>query len=61
MRRYAALFLLCFGMSTAHAQSAPADDCASFSDDDVAKVTSMAANLMNNAITPLMTPIGLQL
>lgn len=47
MRRYAALFLLCFGMSTAHAQSASADDCASFSDDDVAKVTSMAANLMN--------------
>ena len=41
------VFLLCFGMSTAHAQSAQTDDCASFSDEDVSKVTAMAANLMS--------------
>lgn len=58
MRRYAAVFLLCFGMSAAaHAQSVQNDDCASFSDEDVAKVTEMAANLMHK---PPQGPNGME-
>lgn len=53
MRRYAALLLLCLGMSTtAYAQDA---ECDAFSDEDVAKVTSMAADLMHN---PPEGPVG---
>jgi hypothetical protein len=57
MRLYAALFLLCFGMNTAYAQSTQSDECAAFSDEDVAKVTSMAANLMSK---PPQGPEGMK-